>query len=103
MCRRNRHQYATPSTASKFMLMLNLQVSGGDGHNDEGASFEQHCRDLVEGADARVHLHGLVEAVGVGGLIAAPAAFTHHHAGEVEVESLAHARLDAAIGGAAAD
>ena len=37
------------------------------------------------------------------GRIAAPAALAHHDSGEVEVERLADARLDTAIGGAAAD
>jgi hypothetical protein len=35
--------------------------------------------------------------------VAAPAALAHHDTREVEVKSLANARLDAAIGGAAAD
>jgi hypothetical protein len=61
------------------------------------------CRDLVEGSDARVHFHRRVEAVGVSGGVAAPAAFAHHDRCEVEVEGLADARLDAAIGAAAAD
>src|SRR5215472_6718185 len=65
-------------------------------------SIPQHRRDLVEASDARVHLHRLVEAIGVGGRIVAPAAIAHYHRGEVEVEGLAHARLDAAIGGASA-
>jgi hypothetical protein len=39
----------------------------------------------------------------VGGCVTAPAAFAHHDRREVEVEGLADARLDAAIGGAAAD
>src|SRR5438132_3834244 len=39
--------------------------------------FPQHRRDLVEGSDARVHFHRLVEAVGVGGCVTAPAAFAH--------------------------
>jgi len=38
----------------------------------------------------------------VGDRVAAPAAFAHDDRGEVEVEGLADARLDAAIGGAAA-
>src|ERR1700674_4217272 len=66
-------------------------------------SFPQHRRDLIEGSDARVHFHRLVEAVGVGGRVAAPAAFAYHDTCKVEVEGLADARLDAAIGGAAAD
>jgi len=37
------------------------------------------------------------------GRVAAPATFAHHDRREVEVERLADARLDAAIGGAAAD
>src|SRR5215471_3504422 len=32
-------------------------------------SIPQHCRDLVEAADAGVHLHRLVEAVGMGGCV----------------------------------
>jgi hypothetical protein len=40
--------------------------------------FPQHRRDLVEGSDARVHFYRLVEAVGVGGCVTAPAAFAHH-------------------------
>src|ERR1700731_2792699 len=68
-----------------------------------GNSLPQHRGELLEAADARVHFHRLVEAVGVGGRIAAPAAFADHDRGEVEVEGLADARLDAAIGGAAAD
>jgi hypothetical protein len=39
----------------------------------------------------------------VGGRVAAPAAFAHHDRREVEVEGFADARLDAALGGAAAD
>jgi len=39
----------------------------------------------------------------MGGCVAAPAAFAHHDRREVEVEGLADARLDAAIGSAAAD
>src|SRR5204862_4435178 len=66
-------------------------------------SFPQHRRDLVEASDARVHFHRLVEAVGMGGCVAAPAAFAHHNRCDVEVEGLADARLDPAIGGAAAD
>src|SRR3984893_2649076 len=68
-----------------------------------GNSIPQHRRDLLEAADARVHFHRLVEAVGVGGRIAAPAAFAPHDTGEVRGEGAADARLDAAIGGAAAD
>src|ERR1700738_1190583 len=68
-----------------------------------GPSFPQHRCDLVEGSDARVHFHRLVEAVGVGGRVAAPAAFAYHDTRKVEVEGLADARLDAAIGGATAD
>jgi len=33
--------------------------------------ISQHRRDLIEASDARVHLHRLVEAVGVGGRIGA--------------------------------
>src|SRR4051812_34643330 len=40
----------------------------------ERRSFPQHRGDLVEGADARIHLHRLVEAVGMRGGVAAPAA-----------------------------
>jgi hypothetical protein len=54
-------------------------------------------------SDTRVHLHRLVEAVGPGGRVAAPAALAHDDRREVEAEGLADARLDAAIGGAAAD
>src|SRR4051794_30730763 len=43
----------------------------------ERRSCLQHRRDLIEGADAGVHLHCLVEAVGMGGRIAAPAALAH--------------------------
>src|SRR6516162_5650977 len=42
-------------------------------------SFLQHRRDLVETPNARVHFHGLVEAVGVSHDVAAPAAFAHNH------------------------
>src|ERR1700693_1739541 len=66
-------------------------------------SLPQHRCDLVEATDARVHLHRLVEAVGVSGGVAAPAAFAHHDGSEVEVEGLADARLDAANGRAPAD
>src|SRR6516225_11929201 len=66
-------------------------------------SLPQHRLDLVEASDARVHFHRLVEAVGVSGGIAAPAAFAHYHRRDVEVEGLTDTRLDAAIGGAAAD
>ena len=66
-------------------------------------SFPQHRRDLVEAANARVHFHRLVEAVGVGGRVAAPAAFAHYDRREVEVEGLTDTCLYAAIGSAAAD
>src|SRR5438067_12283706 len=66
-------------------------------------SHPQHRRDLVEGADARVHFHRLVEAVDVGGRIAAPAAFAYDDRCDIAVEGLADAGLDTAIGGAAAD
>src|SRR5215469_5260915 len=39
----------------------------------------------------------------MGGRIAAPAAFAHYDRREVQVEGLAHTRLDAAIGSATAD
>jgi hypothetical protein len=39
----------------------------------------------------------------MGGRVAGPAAFAHHDTGKVEVEGFADARLDAAIGGPAAD
>src|ERR1700730_15050050 len=65
-------------------------------------SFPQHCGDLVEGSEARVRFHRFVEAVGMGGCVAAPAAFAHHDTRKVEVEGLTDARLNAAIGGAAA-
>src|SRR3984885_9465783 len=65
--------------------------------------FPQHRRDLVEVPNARVHLHCLVEAVGVGRRVAAPAAFARNHRRQIEVEGLPDARLDAAIGGATAD
>src|SRR5271163_2917160 len=55
--------------------------------------FPQHGGDLVEASDAGVHFHRLVEAVGVRGGVAAPAAFAHHDGREVEVEGLAHAGL----------
>src|SRR6516165_7445002 len=58
-------------------------------------SFLQHCRDMVEASDARVHFHRLVQAIGVGSCVSAPAAFAHHISCEVEVEGLADARLDA--------
>src|SRR5215510_8550634 len=66
-------------------------------------SIPQHRCDLVEASDAGVHFHRFVEAVGMGGRVAAPAAFAHHDTGKVEVEGCADARLDAAIGGPAAD
>src|SRR4029077_19764354 len=66
-------------------------------------SGAQHRRGLVERADAGVHPHRLVEAVEVGGLVAAPAAFAHHDRRDVAIERLAHAGLDPAIGRAAAD
>src|SRR5215472_14199131 len=68
-----------------------------------GALSPQHRHNLVEGPDARVHLHRLVEAVGVRGRVAAPAAFANDNRRDVEVEGLANARFYAAIGGAAAD
>jgi hypothetical protein len=46
----------------------------------------EHCRNKVEASDAGVHFHRLVKAIGVGGRIAAPAAFTHHDRREVQVE-----------------
>src|SRR5262249_5738777 len=66
------------------------------------ASREHRGRPL-EGAGARGHLHRLVEAVGVGGGVTAPAALADHDRVEIHAEGLAHAGLDAAIGGAAAD
>src|SRR3954447_8351394 len=62
----------------------------------ERRSFPQHRRDLIEGADAGVHLHRLVEAVGVRRRIAAPAAFAHDDRGDIPIERFAYARLDAA-------
>src|SRR5438067_13044169 len=52
---------------------------------------------------ARTFSSRLVEAVGVRGHIAAPAAFAHDDRCDVAVEGLADAGLDTAIGGAAAD
>ena len=65
--------------------------------------LSQHRLDLVEMADARVHFHCLVEAVGMRGRVAAPAALAHDNGCEVEIESLADACLDTSIGGAATD
>src|SRR5262249_53981646 len=67
------------------------------------SSFPQHCRDLGEAADARVHLHRLAGAVGRGGSIPAQQAFAHYNRGKMEVESLAAAGLDTTIGGPAAN
>src|SRR6185437_11320008 len=63
----------------------------------------QHRRHLFERSDAGIHLHRLVQAVGVRGRVAAPAAFAHDDGGKVEVECLPDTRFHAAIGGAAAD
>ena len=43
------------------------------------SSLSQHCHNLVQPPNAGVHLHRLVEAIGVGRRIAAPAALAHHH------------------------
>ena len=67
------------------------------------ATSHQHRRDLVETPNPRVHFHRLVEAVGVGGRVAAPAALADDNGLQVEVECLANAGLDAAIGRAATD
>src|SRR5215471_1995798 len=66
-------------------------------------SIPQHRCDLVQASDAGVHFHRLVQTIDVRTRIAAPAAFAHDDRGEIQVEGLANARLDAAIGGAAAD
>src|SRR5206468_7245784 len=63
----------------------------------------EHGEGLVERADAGVHLHRLVETVGVSRGVAAPAALADDDGVEVHAEGLAHAGLDAAVGGAAAD
>jgi hypothetical protein len=41
------------------------------------ASLPQHRRHLLNTPDARVHFHRLVEAVGVGFRVAAPAALAY--------------------------
>src|SRR5579872_16188 len=70
---------------------------------EAGPLAPQHRHNLIEVADASVHLHCLVETIGMGGGVAAPTALTHHDGVEVEVERLAHAGLDATIGGTAAN
>src|SRR6185437_6172448 len=59
--------------------------------------------DLVEAADASIHLHRLVEAISVRCCIAAPATFAHDDRRDVAVEGFADARLDTAVCRAAAD
>src|SRR5437870_9463424 len=68
-----------------------------------GSSSGEHGQGLFQGANARIHLHGLVEAVGVGRSVATPATFADDHGVEVHAEGLADTGLDAAIGRAAAD
>src|SRR5712691_10111884 len=53
----------------------------------------EHGEGLLQRADARVHLHRRVEAVGVGRGVAAPAALAHDHGVEVHAEGLANAGL----------
>jgi hypothetical protein len=63
----------------------------------------QEIQCFLERPDAGVHPHRLVEAVGVGLDVAAPAAFADDDHVEVHVERLPNARLDAAGGGPASD
>ena len=92
----NKKLRASPAAATSTCLFWNASIEGIE-------LGTQHCHRLVERSDLRVHLHRLVEAPRVGS--ASP---LQQHSRTTTMrrsmaERLAHGRLDAAIGGAAAD